>query len=58
MECLRPADPTSRTSRFEQELPDYERYGRQRVNEGRYSEIIRYRDHVRPVAMAIEAALG
>ena len=58
MECLRPADPTSRTSRFEQELPDYERYGEQRVNEGRYSEIIRYRDHVRPVAMAIETALG
>jgi hypothetical protein len=29
-----------------------------RVKEGRYSEIIRYRDHVRPVAMAIEAALG
>jgi len=58
MECLRPAATTSQTSRFEQEQPDYERYGERRVNEGRYSEIIRYRDHVRPVARAIEAALG
>jgi len=58
MECLRPAAPTSPTLRFEQELPDYERYGEQRVKDGRYSEIIRYRDHVRPVAMAITAALG
>src|SRR5262245_4104833 len=57
IECLRPAATTSQTSRFEQEPPDYERYGERRVNEGRYSEIIRYRDHVRPVAMAIEAAL-
>lgn len=58
MECLRPAATTSPTFRFEQEPADYERYGEQRVKEGRYSEIIRYRDHVRPVAMAIAAALG
>lgn len=57
-ECLRPAAVTSPTFRFEQELPDYERYGEQRVKQGRYAEIIRYRDHVRPVAMAIAAALG
>ena len=58
MECLRPAATTSPTFRFEQELPDYERHGGQRVKDGRYSEIIRYRDHVRPVAMAIAAARG
>ena len=29
MECLRPAATTSPTSRFEQEPPDYERYGEQ-----------------------------
>ncbi len=57
-ECLRPAATTSPTSRFEQELPDYERYGEQRVKDGRYSEIIRYHDHVRPVAMAMTAALA
>jgi len=57
MECLRPAATTSPTLRFEQEPPDYERYGERRVKEGRYFEIIRYRDHVRPVAAAIAAAL-
>ncbi len=55
MECLRPAATTSPTLRFEQEPPDYERYGERRVKEGRYFEIIRYRDHVRPVAAAIAA---
>jgi hypothetical protein len=58
MECLRPAATTSPTLRFERETPDYERYGERRVKEGRYVEIIRYRDHVRPVAAAIAAALG
>ena len=57
MECLRPA-ATTHASRFDHELPHYEHYGERRVTEGRYSEIIRYRDHVRPVAMAIEDAAG
>ena len=55
-ECLRPAATSLHVSRFEQELPYYERYGEKRVTEGRYSGVIRYRDHVRPVALAIEAA--
>jgi hypothetical protein len=58
IECLRPATATSPLMRFEEELPYYERFGERRVEEGRYSEIIRYRDHVRPVAMAIAAALA
>jgi hypothetical protein len=58
MECLGPAATNVHASRFEQERPDYERYGARRVTEGRYSEIIRYRDHVRPVATAIKAAAG
>ncbi|MEO8074715.1 MAG: hypothetical protein ABI818_00195 [Acidobacteriota bacterium] len=58
MECLGPAATNLPASRFEQELPAYERYGATRVTEGRYSEIVRYRDHVRPVAMAIKDAAG
>lgn len=58
MECLRPVATDARTLRFEHELPGYEHYGRKRVAEGRYSEVIRFRDHVRPVAMAIEEAAG
>ena len=42
---------------FDETLPAYERYGEQRVREGRYSEIIRYRQHVLPVRAAIEAAV-
>ena len=58
MECLRPVATSMQASRFEQELPRYEHFGERRVTEGRYSKIIRYRDHVRPVAMAIEDAAG
>lgn len=54
-ECLRPAATTLHLSRFAQELPYYERYGEKRVTEGRYADVIRYRDHVHPVALAIEA---
>jgi hypothetical protein len=57
-ECLGPATATPPTMRFEEELPYYERYGEKRVREGRYAEIIRYRDHVLPVAVAIADALG
>ena len=42
---------------FERELPPYERYGQIRVSEGRYTEIIRYRQHVLPVLAAIERAI-
>ena len=58
IECLRPATTASPTLRFEGELPYYERYGEKRVKEGRYAEIIRFRDHVRPVAVALAAAAG
>ena len=58
MECLRPVATSVLAPRFEYERPDYEHFGERRVTEGRYSEIIRYRDHVRPVAMAIEDATG
>jgi hypothetical protein len=55
-ECLRPAATMLHVSRFEQQLPFYERFGEKRVTEGRYSDVVRYRDHVRPVALAIAAA--
>jgi hypothetical protein len=56
VECLRPvAEPM--LDAFAPELPAYERYGEQRVREGRYSEIIRHREHVLPVRVAIETAV-
>jgi len=56
VEYLRPATTDRTLERFEFELPAYERYGTIRVNEGRYDEVIRYREHVLPVRHAIEAA--
>ena len=58
MECLHPVAEDARVTRFEHETPHYEHFGERRVTEGRYSEIIRYSQHVRPVARAIETAAG
>lgn len=56
VEYLRPATTSRMLEQFDRELPAYERYGTIRVNEGRYDEVIRYREHVLPVHHAIEAA--
>jgi hypothetical protein len=56
LECLRPASAQRMIEGFETELPAYERFGEMRRSEGRYSEIIRYRQHVLPVREAIEKA--
>ena len=56
VECLRPSTTRLMIEHFEREPPAYERYGQMRVNEGRYTEIIRYRQHVLPVLAAIERA--
>jgi len=56
VECLRPVT-ASVAADADSELPFYERYGEQRVREGRYAEIIRYRQHVLPVRTAIETAV-
>jgi len=55
VECLRPATTTLMIERFEQELPIYERHGEQRQREGRYNDVIRYRQHVLPVRAAIQS---
>ena len=56
LECLRPVT-AALAADVDSELPFYERYGEQRVREGRYAEIIRHRQHVLPVRAAIEAAI-
>jgi hypothetical protein len=54
VEYLRPTTTRIMLEQFDCELPAYERYGQIRVNERRYAEIIRYRQHVLPVRQAIE----
>jgi hypothetical protein len=41
--------------RLDGEAPFYERHGARRVAEGRYRTVIRYREHVRPIAAALWA---
>ena len=53
IECLRPVgncrDIFSRDAK-----PYYEEYGEKRVAEGKYGEVIRYREHVLPLAEALQ----
>jgi hypothetical protein len=56
VECLRPATTRLMIERFEHELPIYERHGEQRQREGRYDDVIRYRQHVLPVRAAIQSS--
>jgi hypothetical protein len=56
VECLRPTTTHLMIDQFNRDPPAYERYGEIRVSEGRYDDIIRYRQHVLPVRTAIEGA--
>lgn len=56
VECLRPAATRVMLDRFETQRPTYEASGEYRVGQGVYGEVIRYRQHVRPVYAAIERA--
>ena len=56
VECLRPAATTTIIERFANEPPAYERLGQIRINEGRYGEVVRYRQHVLPVLTALREA--
>jgi hypothetical protein len=38
--------------------PFYERYGEQRVADGAYGEVIRYRSHIRPLAAALNVRVA
>lgn len=53
VECLRPAVDDNGVSRFANEKPYYERYGEQQVAAGHYETVIRYREHVLPIAEAL-----
>ena len=53
VECLRPIGPHS--GKFDcDEPPFYESYGEQQVAAGHYREVLRYRDHIRPLAEALD----
>ena len=55
IECLRPVDSQSGTDWTIDERPFYELYGEKLVAAGRYEKVIRYEEHVLPLAQAIRA---
>jgi hypothetical protein len=56
VECLRPVNNASGWTT--NEAPFYELYGEKLVAAGRYDKVIRYRDHMLPLAEAIRAKVG
>ena len=56
-ECLRPVLPSEwgreLDDKLAQEPPFYEQYGEAQVAAGHYHQVIRYRDHIRPLAQAL-----
>jgi hypothetical protein len=55
VECLRPADNQAGTHWTTSNRPFYELYGEKLVAAGRYEKVIRYEEHMLPLAQAIRA---
>jgi hypothetical protein len=53
VECLRPVNAESPARH--RETPFYELYGERRVTAGHYTQVLRYREHILPLAEAIDA---
>jgi hypothetical protein len=58
VEMLRSADEDFVTRRFLEEAPFYERYGESRVSMGYYQDVIRYREHMLPLAQALASKVN
>jgi hypothetical protein len=52
-ECMRPVDLSEPYGWTSPEPPYYETYGEKRVAEGAYRRVLRFREHVRPLAEAL-----
>jgi AcrR family transcriptional regulator len=53
VECLRPSSTRAMLEQFETTPPSYESIGESRVRDGRYHQVVRYREHVAPVFRAL-----
>lgn len=52
-ECLRPVDVNVGEA-FAHEKPFYEEYGERQVSAGHYQDVLRYREHILPLAAALD----
>jgi len=56
VECLRPVNSHSLAIRsLEDDPPFYERYGEKQVLSGYYKQVLRYREHMLPLARALDS---
>jgi hypothetical protein len=58
VESLHPPSTRAMLDRFEVKPPGYEAVGEQRVAAGRYRDVIRYREHMRPLFRALGVGAG
>ena len=58
IECLRPVESNTGIERFDAEKPFYEKYGEQQIAAGHYEHVIRYREHILPLAEALRELSG
>jgi hypothetical protein len=54
IECLRPVNSHGATA-FDYQKPFYEEYGERQVRAGHYTDVLRYREHMLPLAAALDA---
>ena len=57
VECLRSSSASAMLEQFAITPPAYESIGESRVSEGRYRDVVRYREHVLPVINALGIAI-
>ena len=56
VECLRPVNSHSlANTSFEEEPPFYEQYGEKQVKSGYYKQVLRYSEHMLPLARALDS---
>lgn len=52
-ECLRPVDQCAGNGHLYGERPYYEQYGEQQITAGYYQRVIRYQEHMAPIAQSL-----
>lgn len=55
VECLRPVKSHSLAMTFENDPPFYEQYGEKQVKSGYYKQVLRYTEHMLPLARALDS---
>jgi hypothetical protein len=58
VECLRAAAPGAAGDRWLTQPPFYESYGERQVAAGHYARVLRYREHMLPLAEALRSHVG